>query len=84
MTPDRIVAAGARADRGDVDGAMRLLEAGATKVRRPRPHHLRVWYALADLYERAGDLPRARELFGRVVRHDPQLADAAERLAALD
>ena len=46
-------------------------------------HHARLWYALADLYERAGDAPKARELFGRVVGAEPGLADAAERLAAL-
>ena len=44
-------------------------------------HHARLWYALADLYERAGDAPKARELFGRVVAVEPGLADAAERLA---
>ena len=44
---------------------------------------MRVWYALADLYERAGDLPKARELFLRIRRHDAGFADAAERLAAL-
>ena len=50
---------------------------------RVQDHHVRVWYALADLYERAGDLPRARELFLRIRRHDAAFADAAERLAAL-
>ncbi len=80
----RIVTAGARADRGDVLGAIRLLEKGPVEPRRVlRPHHLRLWYALADLYERAGDAPRARELFARVVAADAGLADAAERLAAL-
>jgi hypothetical protein len=48
------------------------------------PHHARLWYALADLYERAGDAPKARDLFSRVVAAQPDLADAAERLAALD
>jgi len=42
------------------------------------------WYALADLYERAGDLPRARELFARVASFSPvQLFDTEERLTAL-
>ena len=48
-----------------------------------RTHHLRLWYALADLEERAGNLPRARTLFDRVRRHDASFADVAERLAAL-
>jgi hypothetical protein len=38
---------------------------------------------LADLYERAGDLSHARELFSRVARADPELADVQQRLADL-
>lgn len=80
----RIVAAGALADRDDLPAAIALLMAS----RRPRgavhPHHLRVVYALADLRERAGDVPGARELFAWVVARDRVFADAAERLAALD
>lgn len=79
----RIVAAGALADRGDVAGAIRLLEQAPARPARPRPHHLRLWYATADLYERAGDVPRARRLFATILRHDPDFVDAAERLAAL-
>ncbi len=55
----------------------------ARNLRNPGDRHLRQWYVLADLYERAGDVPRARELFARVVSVDPELADAAERLLAL-
>jgi hypothetical protein len=47
-------------------------------------HHVRVWYALADLYERAGEIPKARELFLRVRRHDAAFSDVAERLASLN
>jgi tetratricopeptide (TPR) repeat protein len=84
MAEGRIVAAGAMADRGDVKGAIRLLERGPLGPRRaPQPYHLRLWYALADLCERGGDTPRARELFRRVVDADPDMADAAERLHAL-
>ena len=52
-------------------------------VRRPKPHHLRMAYALADLRERSGDVPGARDLFEWVARHDPDLADAASRAAGL-
>jgi len=84
MAEGRIVAAGALADRGDVKGAIRLLERGPLEPRRAvQAYHLRLWYALADLHERAGDAPRARELFARVVDADAGLADAAERLHAL-
>jgi tetratricopeptide (TPR) repeat protein len=85
VTEGRIVAAGALADQGDVKAAINLLERGPVRPRRaPALHHARLWYALADLYERAGDAPKARELFERVVAVEPGLADAAERLAALD
>jgi tetratricopeptide (TPR) repeat protein len=79
----RIVAAGSLADRGDLAGAIRLLERGRPDVRRPRPHHLRLWYALGDLYERAGDVPKARELFQRVLREDRSFFDVAERAQGL-
>ncbi len=79
----RIVAAGSLADRGDLPGAITVLERSGRNLRSPRPHHLRQWYALADLYERAGDLPRARDLFGRIVRWEPDAYDAGRRLRAL-
>ena len=83
VTEGRIVAGGSLADRGDIAGAIRLLEKGPVQVKRPKAHHLRLWYALADLYERAGDTPKARELFKRVAANEPDFADAAERAAAL-
>ncbi len=79
----RIVAAGCRADQGDVSGALALLEKGSRHVERPRERHLRQWYVLADLYERAGELPRARELFRRVAAVDPEAFDVRQRMRAL-
>ena len=79
----RIVYAGALADQGRVDDAIQTLEASVRPTRRAKPHHLRVAYALADLYERAGDLPRARELFQRVAVSDPEFVDVQARLQAL-
>jgi tetratricopeptide (TPR) repeat protein len=79
----RIVAAGALADRGRIDDGIRLLTRADKKVAKPKPHHLRLWYALADLEERAGNVPRARALFDRVRREDAAFADVAERLAGL-
>ncbi len=79
----RIVVAGSLADQGDLTGAIAVLEAARPPSRRPQPHHLRVTYALADLHERAGDVPRARQLFGIVAAADPDLGDAAARLRAL-
>jgi tetratricopeptide (TPR) repeat protein len=85
MGEGRLVLAAEMADQGDIEGATRLLvEAGAGRnLRHPAPRHVRAWYVLADLAERAGDLARARQLFARVAEADPELADAAARLAAL-
>jgi tetratricopeptide (TPR) repeat protein len=84
LAEGRLVEAGSLADRDEVPRAIALLSPAASRpVRRPEDRHVRQWYALADLYERVGDLPRARDLFSRVVRSDPELSDAAERLAAL-
>ena len=79
----RIVAAGSRADQGDLAGAITLLERSIRKVQRPQDRHLRQWYALADLYERAGELPRARDLFTRVADVDPDAFDVRQRLRGL-
>ncbi len=79
----RIVAAGCRADQGDLTGAIAVLERAARRVKNPAERHLRQWYALADLYERAGDVPRARDLFGRVDAADPEAFDVNQRLRAL-
>ncbi|MFZ4585477.1 MAG: tetratricopeptide repeat protein [Acidimicrobiia bacterium] len=84
VSEGRIVMAGDLADRGRVRDAIVLLEKrGAKPVKAPREYHLRVWYALADLNERAGDVPTARALFERVRKADNGFADVAERLAAL-
>jgi tetratricopeptide (TPR) repeat protein len=76
----RIVVAGTYADAGDLPGANRLLEQGWRMPKRPQEHHLRRAYALADLYERAGDVARARELFSRLAAADPDFADVRIRL----
>ena len=83
VTEGRIVAAGALADRGKLNEAIKLLERAPGNPKRIQPHHLRLWYALADLQERAGDIPAARALFRKVSAQDPAFVDVAERLAAL-
>ncbi|MGH9044917.1 MAG: hypothetical protein ACRDVP_08830 [Acidimicrobiales bacterium] len=84
MAEARIVAAGSLADSGDMGAAIGLLSASVSKtIRNPAERHLRQWYALGDLYERAGDLPRAREMFVRVARSDPDAYDVASRLEPL-
>jgi hypothetical protein len=85
LAEGRIVAAAALADTGDLQGAIAMLAtAGASKaLRNPSNRHIRQWYLLADLYERAGDVPRARELFERIVRVDREAYDVADRLLGL-
>ena len=78
----RLVAAGCLADQGDLRGAVKLLE-GSLRRSRPKVSHLRQWYALADLYERAGELPRARDLFTQIAAIDPDAYDVRQRLVAL-
>jgi tetratricopeptide (TPR) repeat protein len=79
----RIVYAGALADQGRVSEALAQLRKRGAPVRTPREHHLRLWYTLADLEERAGNLATARDLFDRIRKADPAFADVAERCAAL-
>ena len=83
VTEGRIVMAGSLADRRKIGEAIVLLERSHRSVKRAQTHHLRQAYALADLYERAGDVSRARELFWWIVGNDADFADAAERASAL-
>lgn len=84
MAEGRLVMAGDLADQGKLDEAIELLQSAAGReLRRPRLDHLRQWYALADLYERSGDIPRARSFFMRVAGHDPEYADIEHRLRSL-
>lgn len=79
----RIVAAGALADQGSLGEAIALLQKGFRMPKAPAEHHLRRAYALADLYERAGDVPQARTLFENIERREPGYLDAADRLESL-
>lgn len=79
----RIVLAGARADQGRIKDAIRVLEEAPRAPKKPKPHHLRRWYALADLYERAGDTKRARRLFQELEHLEPGLGDVALRIKQL-
>ncbi|MDE0115976.1 MAG: hypothetical protein OXT07_05100 [bacterium] len=83
LAEGRIVAAGALGDRGELTEAVRLLSADFQRPRRAKEHHLRQAYALADLCEQAGEIPRARELFGWLKEQDELYVDVAERLASL-
>lgn len=83
MTEGRIVMAGAMADRGDLKGAIKLLNSAERPPKRVRDHHMRQWYVLADLYDRAGDAVTASRWFRHIASYDPAYADVPERLRAL-
>ena len=79
----RIVYAGSLADQGNLPGAIAALEAGALSSKKPKDHHLRMRYALGDLYDRAGEHHAARRHFEAVASARPDFFDVAERLRQL-
>lgn len=81
----RIVVAASLADRRRFDDAIQILaRAGAARpLRNPAFRHLRLWYALADVHDRAGHTSDARTIFERIVRADPEAYDAQARLEEL-
>jgi tetratricopeptide (TPR) repeat protein len=83
MAEARIVAAGAQADRGDLAGALQTMAGVPASPKRVRDHHLRQWYVLGDLHDRAGNTLDATRWFERVAGHDPRFVDVAARLRAL-
>ncbi|MDE3107894.1 MAG: hypothetical protein KGJ42_07040 [Acidobacteriota bacterium] len=85
LAEGRIVMAEAWADQRNFEPAIDLLtKAGATKIlRNPGYRHVRLWYTMGDVLDRAGDLVGAREMFARVVLAEPDAYDAKDRLVEL-
>lgn len=83
MAEGRIVAAGAMADRGNLKGALKLMERAADVPKKVREHHLRQWYVLGDLHDRSGDIIKARRFFGMIAELDGDFADVTDRLRGL-
>ena len=79
----QIVAAGALRDMGRVDDAIRRLERLDLTPSTAQEHHLRAWYALADLLEARGRFTQARSWFQAVADSDPEVTDAPERARVL-
>lgn len=77
-----IVAAGALADRGALERALRTLARADLNPAVVEPYHLRLWYVRADLLERMGRPDEARELWGKIVAEDAEFFDAQQRLEA--
>ncbi len=83
MAEGRIVAASALADQGDLKGAIQLMESAGKAPKRIRDHHLRQWYVLADLYDRAGDPVSASRWFREIGAREPGFADVRDRIRSL-
>ncbi|MDE0803545.1 MAG: tetratricopeptide repeat protein [Acidimicrobiales bacterium] len=79
----RIVYAGSLADQGKVAEAIKVLEGGALGSKTLKGHHLRMRYALGDLYDRAGETQAARRQFEAVAASDPEFFDVRDRLRQL-
>lgn len=83
MAEARIVVAGSLADRGELKQAIELMSTAAKPPKRVRDHHLRQWYVLADLYDRAGDTVAASRWFREIAHRDPAFSDVRDRLRTL-
>jgi tetratricopeptide (TPR) repeat protein len=80
-----IVAAGARADLGQHDAAVAMLQVRELGATGPQPAVARLRYAYADALLAAGRREEAREWFSRAAEADKDATtDAAERLLELD
>jgi tetratricopeptide (TPR) repeat protein len=78
-----VVGGSALADLGRYEEALTLLRRFDRGGDAAHPYDLRVWYVMGDVLERAGRTREAVRAFRRVVDHDPEAFDAAERLARL-
>lgn len=78
-----IVAAGAFADKGQIDRALAALSRTDLNPQSVEPYHLRLWYMQSDLLERAERRAEAIEGWRSIVAEDPDFFDAAERLTRL-
>jgi tetratricopeptide (TPR) repeat protein len=78
-----VVRAGALCDLGRADEAVALLESAPLRPREVMPHHLRLWYALADALERAGRRTDARWWWDAIYADDPEFFDVARRRLGL-
>ena len=79
----RSMSASAYGDLGQPASGVALIRRHARWPTELADHHLRLAYAEGALAEQAGDLPRARAAFTRVVQADPDFHDAADRLDRL-
>lgn len=74
-----VVAAGALRDLGRPAEAVELLRKGPLHPPQVRPHHLRLWYSLADALEDASKRGEARAWWDAVYAEDPSFFDVDRR-----
>lgn len=80
----KLVQAGARADLGQTDEALRILSAELERPEESATTRARLAYAYADLVEQQGDEAAALEWFSVAARLDPEgETDAADRVEQL-
>ena len=78
-----VVGGAALADLGRYQEALSLLRRFDRRGPSARPHDLRIWYVMGDVLEKAGRRSEAADRFRRILEHDPDAYDVAERLSAL-
>jgi tetratricopeptide (TPR) repeat protein len=78
-----LVVAGQRAERGEHRAALATLERAELSPRRIDAHHLRLWYAAAELCEQLGDTEAARSYWQAILSVDGDFLDAEDRLGLL-
>ncbi len=74
-----IVHAGALNDLGMAGEAVDILESGPLRPSHAEPHHLRLWYALADALERADRRRDSRPWWDLIYAEDPNFFDVERR-----
>jgi tetratricopeptide (TPR) repeat protein len=78
-----VVGGAALADLERYEEALTLLRRFDRQADVARPQDLRVWYVTADVLERAGRNREAARMFRRILDHDPEAFDVADRLARI-
>jgi len=74
-----VVLGGALRDLGRAGEAVTVLRGGPVRPDNVVSHHLRLWYALAEALEEAGDRREARSWWDAIYAEDPDFFDVASR-----
>jgi len=77
-----MVAAGAHADKGEVQEALKWLSRADLDPRSVESYHLKLWYVRSDLLEKAGRKADAQKGWERIAAEAPDYFDVDDRLKA--